>query len=126
MDKTEGDIVSGGSLNKNGALRCVALRDGKNTALARIIALVEEARSSKAPIARVADKVAGIFVPTIMVIAFLAALLWLFLGKPLSFALTVFISVLVISCPCALGLATPTAITVGTGKGAQYGVIFKN
>lgn len=126
VDKTEGDTVSGGSLNKNGALRCVALRDGKNTALARIIALVEEARSSKAPIARVADKVAGIFVPTIMVIAFLAALLWLFLGKPLSFALTVFISVLVISCPCALGLATPTAITVGTGKGAQYGVIFKN
>ena len=126
VDKTEGDFVFGGSVNKNGALRCVALRDGKNTALSRIIAMVEEARASKAPIARVADKVAGVFVPTIMVIAFLAALLWLFLGKPLSFALTVFISVLVISCPCALGLATPTAITVGTGKGAQYGVIFKN
>ena len=126
VDKAEGDFVFGGSVNKNGALRCVALRDGKNTALSRIIAMVEEARASKAPIARVADKVAGVFVPTIMVIAFLAALLWLFLGKPLSFALTVFISVLVISCPCALGLATPTAITVGTGKGAQYGVIFKN
>ena len=126
VDKTEGDPVFGGSVNKNGSLRCVALRDGKNTALSRIIAMVEEARASKAPIARVADKVAGVFVPTIMVIAFLAALLWLFLGKPLSFALTVFISVLVISCPCALGLATPTAITVGTGKGAQHGVIFKN
>lgn len=126
VDKAEGDSVSGGSLNKNGSLRCVALRDGKNTALARIIGLVEEARSSKAPIARVADKVAGIFVPTIMVIAFLAAILWLLLGKPLSFVLTIFVSVLVISCPCALGLATPTAITVGTGKGAQYGVIFKS
>lgn len=126
VDKAVGDIVSGGSLNKNGALRCIALRDGKNTALARIISLVEDARASKAPIARIADRVAGVFVPTIMVIAFLAALLWLLLGKPVAFVLTVFISVLVISCPCALGLATPTAITVGTGKAAQYGVIFKN
>lgn len=126
VDKIVGDTVSGGSLNQNGVLRCVALRDGKNTALSRIISLVEDARSSKAPIARIADKVAGIFVPTIMIIAFLSALLWLLIGKPISFALTVFISVLVISCPCALGLATPTAITVGTGKAAQYGVIFKN
>ncbi|MBQ4093065.1 MAG: copper-translocating P-type ATPase [Firmicutes bacterium] len=126
VDKTVGDAVSGGSLNQNGVLRCVALRDGKNTALARIISLVEEARSSKAPIARIADKVAGVFVPAIMIIAFLSALLWLFLGKSVAFVLTVFISVLVISCPCALGLATPTAITVGTGKAAQHGVIFKN
>lgn len=126
VDKMVGDLVSGGSLNQNGVLRCVALRDGKNTALARIISLVEDARASKAPIARIADKVAGIFVPTIMVIAVLAALLWLLLGKSIAFVLTVFISVLVISCPCALGLATPTAITVGTGKAAQYGVVFKN
>lgn len=126
VDKIAGDTVSGGSLNKNGVLRCEALRDGKNTALARIISLVEDARASKAPIARIADKVAGIFVPTIMIIAFLSALLWLLLGKSVAFVLTVFISVLVISCPCALGLATPTAITVGTGKAAQYGVIFKN
>ena len=126
VDKTKDDKVFGGSLNKNGVLRCLALRDGKNTALTRIISLVEEARSSKAPIARIADKVAGVFVPVIMVTALVVALLWLLMGKPLAFALTVFISVLVISCPCALGLATPTAITVGTGKAAQYGVIFKN
>lgn len=126
VDKVVDDIVSGGSLNKNGVLCCIALRDGKNTALARIISLVEEARASKAPIARIADKVAGVFVPTIMMIASLAALLWLLLGESVAFVLTVFISVLVISCPCVLGLATPTAITVGTGKAAQYGVIFKN
>ncbi|MBQ1251370.1 MAG: copper-translocating P-type ATPase, partial [Firmicutes bacterium] len=125
-DKVIGDAVHGGSLNQNGVLRCKALRDGKNTALARIISMVEEARSSKAPIARIADKVAGVFVPSIMVIALLAAFLWLLLGKPVAFVLTVFISVLVISCPCALGLATPTAITVGTGLAAKYGVIFKN
>ncbi len=126
VDKEVGDAVFGGSLNKNGALRCEAVYDGKNTALSRIISLVEEARASKAPIARIADRVAGVFVPVIIGIALLAAILWLLAGEPLAFVLTVFISILVISCPCALGLATPTAISVGTGKGAQYGVIFKS
>lgn len=126
VDKEAGDSVFGGSLNKNGALRCEATHDGKNTAISRIIALVEEARASKAPIARIADRVAGVFVPVIIAIALVTAVLWLLAGESLTFALTVFISVLVISCPCALGLATPTAISVGTGKGAQYGVIFKS
>lgn len=126
VDKSEGAAVFGGSLNKNGALRCKAVHDGKNTALSRIISLVEEARASKAPIARIADKVAGVFVPVIIGAALVTAILWLLAGESLAFALTVFISVLVISCPCALGLATPTAISVGAGKGAQYGVIFKS
>ncbi|HMM05347.1 MAG TPA: heavy metal translocating P-type ATPase [Clostridiales bacterium] len=126
VDKEVGDAVFGGSLNKNGALRCEAVHDGKNTALSRIISLVEEARASKAPIARIADRVAGVFVPVIIGIALLTAILWLLAGEPLAFVLTVFISILVISCPCALGLATPTAISVGTGKGAQYGVVFKS
>lgn len=126
VDKEAGDAVFGGSLNKNGALRCEAVYDGKNTALSRIISLVEDARASKAPIARIADRVAGVFVPVIITIAFLAAVAWVIAGEPITFALTVFISILVISCPCALGLATPTAISVGAGKGAQYGVIFKS
>lgn len=126
VDKATGDLVFGGALNKNGVLRCESIHDGKNTALSRIISLVEEARASKAPIARIADRVAGVFVPVIIGIALFAAILWLIAGEPISFALKVFISVLVISCPCALGLATPTAISVGAGKGAQLGVIFKS
>lgn len=126
IDKEMNDLVFGGALNKNGVLRCEAIHDGKNTALSRIISLVEEARASKAPIARIADRVAGVFVPVIIGIALFAAIMWLIAGEPISFALRVFISVLVISCPCALGLATPTAISVGAGKGAQLGVIFKS
>lgn len=126
VDKGPEDSVYGGSLNTNGSLRCIATGSGKDTALDRIIKMVEEAAGSKAPIARLADTVAGYFVPVVMVIALVAALLWLLAGEGLSFALTVFVSVLVISCPCALGLATPTAIMVGTGKGAEAGVIFKS
>ena len=101
-------------------------RVGKDTALAQIIKLVEDAQGSKAPIARLADQVAGVFVPAVIAIAVVSALLWLLAGKEPGFALRVFISVLVIACPCALGLATPTAIMVGTGKGAQNGVLFKD
>ena len=126
VDKAPGDKVTGATINQGGFLRVRADRVGKDTALAQIIKLVEDAQGSKAPIARLADKVAGVFVPTVMAIAVAAALLWLLAGKDLGFALGVFISVLVIACPCALGLATPTAIMVGTGKGAQNGVLFKD
>ena len=126
VDKNPGDAVTGATINKNGLLRVEARRIGRDTALARIIQLVEDAQGSKAPIARLADKVAGIFVPTVMTVALLAALAWLLAGETFAFAVNVFISVLVISCPCALGLATPTAIMVGTGRGAQLGVLFKD
>ncbi len=126
VDKVPGDKVTGATINQGGFLRVRADRVGKDTALAQIIKLVEDAQGSKAPIARLADKVAGVFVPTVIAIAVAAALLWLLAGKEIGFALGVFISVLVIACPCALGLATPTAIMVGTGKGAQNGVLFKD
>ncbi|MEG1821836.1 MAG: heavy metal translocating P-type ATPase [Clostridiales bacterium] len=126
VEKSSKDNVYGGSLNFNGSLKCIATQSGKNTALARIVKMVEDAAGSKAPIARIADIIAGYFVPTVMVIALIAGVFWLFMGKEFSFALTVFVSVLVISCPCALGLATPTAIMVGTGKGTEAGVIFKS
>ncbi len=126
VDKAPGDKVTGATINQGGFLRVRADRIGRDTALAQIIKLVEDAQGSKAPIARLADKVAGVFVPVVMVIAAVAALLWLLAGKEAGFALQVFISVLVIACPCALGLATPTAIMVGTGKGAQNGVLFKD
>ena len=103
-----------------------ALRVGDDTALAQIIKLVDEATSSKAPIARLADRVSGVFVPVVIGIALLTLVVWLFLGRDFSFALTCAISVLVISCPCALGLATPTAIMVGTGRGARRGILFKS
>ncbi len=126
VDKAPGDKVTGATINQGGFLRVRADRIGRDTALAQIIKLVEDAQGSKAPIARLADKVAGVFVPVVMAIAAVAALLWLLAGEEAGFALQVFISVLVIACPCALGLATPTAIMVGTGKGAQNGVLFKD
>ena len=126
VDKAPGDKVTGATINQGGFLRVRADRVGRDTALAQIIKLVEDAQGSKAPIARLADKVAGVFVPAVMAIALVSAILWAVAGKELGFVVSVFISVLVIACPCALGLATPTAIMVGTGKGAQNGVLFKD
>lgn len=125
VDKTAGDSVFAGSINKNGSIRFRATKVGKETALAQIIRLVEEAQGNKAPIAKLADVVSGYFVPAVIGVALLAAAGWLLAGKGLEFALTIFISVLVIACPCALGLATPTAIMVATGKGAELGVLIK-
>ena len=126
VDKAAGDKVVGGSVNKNGYFRFEATRVGKDTALSQIIRLVEEAQGSKAPIAKLADIISGWFVPAVLLIAVLAGAGWFLAGRDVEFSLTIFVSVLVIACPCALGLATPTAIMVGTGKGAQNGVLFKN
>ena len=125
VDKQPGDSIVGGSLNKNGLLTMKAKAVGESTALARIIKLVEDAQGQKAPIAAMADIVSSYFVPVVIVIAIVAALTWWFVGKDVDFVLTIFVTVLVIACPCALGLATPTAIMVGTGKGAENGVLFK-
>ncbi len=125
IDKTVGDKVTGGSLNKNGTLTFRATAVGQDTALARIIKLVEDAQGQKAPIAQLADVISAYFVPTVMVIAVVAALFWFTQGKSFDYILNVFVTVLVIACPCALGLATPTAIMVGTGRGAQLGILFK-
>ena len=127
VEKNIGDKIIGASINKNGSIQYKATRVGKDTALAQIIKLVEDAQGSKAPIAKMADIISGYFVPVVIVISILSALAWYFLaGETGVFALTIFISVLVIACPCALGLATPTAIMVGTGKGAEYGVLIKS
>lgn len=126
VDKTIGDKVIGGTINRSGYFKMEATAIGADTALAKIIALVDEATSSKAPIAKLADKVSGYFVPAVIGIAVLAAVVWLALGTSWHFALTIAISVLVISCPCALGLATPTAIMVGTGRGAKSGILIKS
>lgn len=126
VDKTIGDKVIGGTVNRSGYFKMEATAIGADTALAKIIALVDEATSSKAPIAKLADKVSGYFVPAVIGIAVLAAVVWLVLGASWHFALTIAISVLVISCPCALGLATPTAIMVGTGRGAKSGILIKS
>lgn len=126
VDKTIGDKVIGGTINRSGYFKMEATAIGADTALAQIIALVDEATSSKAPIAKLADKVSGYFVPAVIGIAVLAAVVWLALGASWHFALTIAISVLVISCPCALGLATPTAIMVGTGRGAKSGILIKS
>lgn len=126
VDKTIGDKVIGGTINRSGYVKMEATAIGADTALAKIIALVDEATSSKAPIAKLADKVSGYFVPAVIGIAVLAAVVWLALGASWHFALTIAISVLVISCPCALGLATPTAIMVGTGRGAKSGILIKS
>lgn len=126
VDKTIGDKVIGGTVNRSGYFKMEATAIGADTALAKIIALVDEATSSKAPIAKLADKVSGYFVPAVIGIAVLAAAIWLALGASWHFALTIAISVLVISCPCALGLATPTAIMVGTGRGAKSGILIKS
>jgi len=126
VDKKAGDAVYAASINKNGLIRFEATKVGEDTALSQIIKLVEQAQGSKAPIAKIADIVSGYFVPIVFVIAFIAAAAWLIGGKTIEFSLTIFISVLVIACPCALGLATPTAIMVGTGKGAENGILIKS
>ncbi len=126
VEKKKGSIVIGATINKNGSLRFRATKVGKNTMLAQIIKMVEEAQASKAPIQRLADLVASYFVPSVIIIAILAFLFWNFYIGSFTLALTAFISVLIISCPCALGLATPTAIMVGTGKGAESGILIKN
>lgn len=125
VDKTVGDSVSGATINRSGYIRCEATRVGEDTTLSQIIRMVSDAAATKAPIAKIADKVSGIFVPIVMAIAFAVMFIWLILGESFSFALTRAISVLVISCPCALGLATPVAIMVGNGKGAKNGILFK-
>jgi len=125
-EKGPGDQVTGASLNKNGSITFRVTRVGADTVLSRIIALVEDAQGSKAPIAQLADTVSGYFVPVVFVIALLSAGIWFALGHGPVFSLTVFVAVLTIACPCALGLATPTAIMVGTGKGAEYGVLIKS
>lgn len=126
VEKNVGDKVIGASINKSGSFRFEVTKLGDDTALAQIIKLVEEAGSSKAPIAKLADKISGVFVPTVIAIAVIATIVWLLLGYPFEFALSIGIAVLVISCPCALGLATPTAIMVGTGKGAENGILIKS
>ena len=127
VEKHIGDSVIGASINKNGSIKYKATKVGKDTALSQIIKLVEDAQGSKAPIARLADTISGYFVPIVMVLSVLSGLAWYFIGgESAQFALTIFISVLVIACPCALGLATPTAIMVGTGKGAENGVLIKS
>ena len=127
VSKKVGDQVIGASLNKQGSFKFKVNRLSQDSTLAQIIHMVEEAQGSKAPIARLADKVSGVFVPIVMVLALLSGLAWYFLGQEsLTFALTITISVLVIACPCALGLATPTAIMVGTGKGAENGILIKS
>jgi Cu+-exporting ATPase len=125
VEKKAGDAVTGASLNKNGTIVFRASRVGADTALAQIIRLVEQAQGSKAPIARLADVVSGWFVPIVMGIALVAGAAWLISGQSAVFGLTIFTAVLVIACPCALGLATPTAIMVGTGRGAEKGILFK-
>lgn len=126
VEKAEGDAVAAATVVTEGYIQISVSKTGDDTTLAQIIHLVEEAGGSKAPIARLADKIAGIFVPVVMTIASISFLVWIFAGQGLEFALTTGISVLVISCPCALGLATPVAIMVGTGRAAQLGILFKN
>ena len=126
VEKKPGDRVAAATINKTGFLKFRADKIGEDTTLAQIIRLVEQAGGSKAPIARLADRIAGVFVPVVMSIALVAAIVWLILGQTFEFALTTAVSVLVISCPCALGLATPVAIMVGTGRGAEQGVLFKS
>lgn len=125
VDKSEGDHVSAATMNQSGYLRAKATKVGKDTTFSEIIQMVSDASSTKAPIARIADKVSGIFVPCVIVISIVVMIGWLFAGRDLSYALERAISVLVISCPCALGLATPVAIMVGNGAGAKNGILFK-
>ena len=125
VDKVEGDTVSAATINKSGYMKCRATRVGEDTTLSRIIQMVSDAAAGKAPIAKVADKVSGIFVPTVIIIAAVTIVVWMACGSSFGFALARGVSVLVISCPCALGLATPVAIMVGNGKGAGNGILFK-
>jgi Cu+-exporting ATPase len=126
VEKTEGSNVIGATINKTGSFKFKAEKVGKDTALAQIIKLVEEAQGSKAPIQQLADLISAYFVPVVVGIAIVSSILWFFLGFGFTFALTIFVAVLIIACPCALGLATPTAIMVGTGKGAENGILYKN
>ncbi|MDD6243703.1 MAG: heavy metal translocating P-type ATPase [Roseburia hominis] len=125
VDKAAGDEVSAATVNQSGFLKCEATRVGEDTTLSQIIQMVSDAAATKAPIAKIADKVSGVFVPTVIGIAIVTLIVWLLAGKPIGFALARAISVLVISCPCALGLATPVAIMVGNGMGAKNGIMFK-
>ncbi|MBQ8992867.1 MAG: copper-translocating P-type ATPase, partial [Turicibacter sp.] len=125
VQKTVGSLVIGASLNKTGFIKYKATHVGKDTVLSQIVKLVEEAQGSKAPIAKLADVVSSYFVPIVITLAFISSISWLLAGESGVFALSIFISVLVIACPCALGLATPTAIMVGTGKGAEHGILIK-
>ena len=126
VEKNPGDNVYAACINGNGSIKFRATRVGKETVLSQIIKLVEDAQSAKAPIAKIADTVSGYFVPIVLGIALFALVAWLIAGETVTFSLTIFISVLVIACPCALGLATPTAIMVGTGKGAELGILYKS
>ena len=126
VEKRKGDQIIGGTINKHGSFQFRATKVGKDTVLNQIIKLVEDAQGSKAPIQRLADKVSSYFVPAVIIIAILASLFWYSTGQSFAFTLSIFISVLIIACPCALGLATPTAIMVGTGKGAENGILIKN
>ncbi len=126
VDKEVGDIVVGGSINRTGTIKFRTTKVGSDTVLSQIIQMVEDAQGNKAPIAKLADVISGYFVPAVVIIAVVAAILWAISGKPVGFVLKIFISVLVIACPCALGLATPTAIMVGTGKGAEHGILIKS
>ena len=125
VDKTVGDSVSAATVNQSGFIRCEAVRVGEDTTLSQIIQMVSDAAATKAPIAKVADRVSGVFVPTVITIAVITTIVWLLAGQSVGFALARGISVLVISCPCALGLATPVAIMVGNGMGAKHGIMFK-
>lgn len=124
--KNIGDTVIGSSINKQGFVYCRATKVGSDTTLSKIVRLVEEAQSGKAPIAKLADTVSGYFVPVVLILAFIAGVFWLIYSRDISFSLTIFVSVLVIACPCALGLATPTAVMVATGKGAEHGILIKS
>ena len=125
VDKEAGDMVSAATINQSGFLRCEATRVGEDTTLSQIIKMVSDAAATKAPIAKVADRVSGVFVPAVIAVAFITVVAWLLTGQTFGFALARGISVLVISCPCALGLATPVAIMVGSGAGAGKGILFK-
>ena len=126
VEKKQGDKVISATINKTGHIKFKALKVGSNTTLSQIISLVEEAANSKAPVSKLADKISGIFVPVVIIIALISGIFWLYMGESYEFALSIAISVLVISCPCALGLATPVAIMVGTGKGAENGILIKS
>ena len=125
VDKEEGDLVSAATINQSGFIRCEATRVGEDTTLSQIIQMVSDAAATKAPIAKIADKVSGVFVPVVILIAVVTTIVWLLAGQTFGYALARGISVLVISCPCALGLATPVAIMVGNGMGAKNGILFK-
>ena len=125
VDKSTGNEVSAGTINQSGFLKCRVTRVGSDTTISKIIQMVSDAAATKAPIAKIADKVAGVFVPTVLVLALITAIIWLLTGADVAFSLERAIAVLVISCPCALGLATPVAIMVGNGKGAQNGILYK-